>query len=329
MNSNRLRTIATCACVSLAFGASPVAAPAASTGIAFDSVNKFAIGGQSDPVPGTFSADFTTASSAAHPSTKRGPFGLGAAIAAASGAMSMFKNGTAERHYIAGQKQRVDSLASNEARIVDCSARTLTTLDLKNKTFTVVSLDQPIATAPPESKRRDRRDPAPSGTDDGTKVALSMTTRALGPRQLEGVATTGYDAHLKMTTTRPTGESGTFDSDFTSYLSTIAEPREGCPEAEARLRLGESGQKGAAMEQFAMAMRAMKTPKGDPRFTVTASGPAMPTGKLALWQNMKMGGGDSAAPGPGGFSVLIERGNIRAITDADPIFTVPSDFTKG
>jgi len=306
-------------------GAGIAPAPAASAGIAFDSVMKFGLSGDSAPQPGTFLSDFATAATPVSSGNgKRGPFGLGAVIAAASGGMAMIKNGTAEHHYVAGSKQRVDTVATGEARIADCSARTLTTLDLNKMTYAVVSLDQPVEPAPADNKRRGRSAPEPAATDDGTKVALDMTVKALGARPIEGIATSGYDAHMKMTTTKPTGESATVDTEMTSYLAALVPPREGCPEAESRLRAHSGGASDAALTQYLLAMRAMKTPKGDPRFTVTSSGVAMPAGKFALWQNVTMGQGGKG----GGFAVLIERGNVRSINDNDPIFNVPPDFTK-
>jgi len=302
-------------------GAPSFPARAAGTGLAFDAVQRFEMGGTAQAQPGTFAADLAAASApAAAAGGKRGFLGINAVIATASGAMAVVKNGVAERHYNAGAKSRVDTLATGEARIVDCAARTLTTLDLNAKTYTLVSLDAPEAVETAAARKADRA-PQPRPTDDGTKVALSMTTRSLGARPIEGIPTVGYDAQMKMTTTRPTGETQTFDSSFVSYLSGYAEPRESCPEAAVRLRGRNDGSNAAAMSEFALAMKALKTPKGDPRFTVSNSGPAMPVGKLALWQRMTLGQS-------GGVSIVIERGNVRTIPENDAIFNVPEGFTK-
>lgn len=320
----RFSTLVAVVAVAIGVANGTPGARAATSGIAFDSVQKFSMGGDAQAQPGTFASDFAAASApAGAPNGKRGFLGINNVIAAASGAMAMIKTGTAEHHYVAGAKSRVDTIASGEARIVDCTARTLTTLDLKKKTYTVVSLDVPETTETPAPRKRDRAaTPEPTGTDDGTKVALAMTTKSLGARPIDGVATTGYDARMKMTTTRPSGESQSFDTAIVSYLSGYAEPRESCPEAASRLRThAEGNESGAGMEQFALAMKAMKTPKGDPRFTVSNSGPTMPTGKLAMWQHMAIGEG-------GGFAILIERGNVHSIAENDPIFSVPADFTK-
>jgi hypothetical protein len=85
------------------------------------------------------------------------------------------------------------------------------------------------------------------------------------------------------------------------------------------------------MNQYAMAQRAMTTK--NPRFTVTSSGPAIPTNRFALFTLTTMGGssasaGSGAGGPPGGFATIMERGHERAITSDDPIFTIPPDFTR-
>jgi len=116
-----------------------VPAAAATPGIAYDSVTKFAIGGDAASAqPGTFDADFQTASQPVQqqPARTGGMFGgLNAALAQAAAVGNTMKNGLAERHFIAGERQRVDNVAAQTATILDCQARTLTTLDLKAKTY--------------------------------------------------------------------------------------------------------------------------------------------------------------------------------------------------
>ncbi|GAC1567068.1 MAG: hypothetical protein NVS2B3_03250 [Vulcanimicrobiaceae bacterium] len=294
---------------------SPAATTAATAGIAFDSVQRFDTGGGAYQ-PGTFATDFARASAPNAASPKRGLFNIGAIVAAASGAVAMFKDGTAERHYSAGMKSRVDTVATGEARITDCRARTLTTLDLKAKTYTVTSLD---AVETPEPRRRERSTPGPLESDDGSKIAMSMTTKTLGALPIDGIATTGYDARMKTVVTRPGSDAQSFETTLVSYFSGYAEPRESCPEA-SRVHARADARDEAAMSQLALALKAMKTPSGDPRFTVSSTGPAMPVGKLALWQHMTLASG--------GMGTLVERGNVRAVTEADPIFSVPPDFTK-
>src|SRR5271170_931854 len=145
-----------------------VPAAAASPGIAYDSVTKFATGSDAASAqPGTFDADFQTASQPVQQQPARGGLlgSLNAAMAQGLAAANMMKSGLAERHFVAGQRQRVDNLAAQTATILDCQARTLATLDLKNKTYKLVSLDapqQPIPTA-----RGAAGPPQAIATDDG------------------------------------------------------------------------------------------------------------------------------------------------------------------
>ncbi len=122
---------------------------------------------------------------------------------------AMFEHGTAERHYYGTTKFRTDNLALGTGDITDCAARTLTHLDLNAKTYHVTSLDEPQA---PPHPGHDNAAPGPAATDDGTKIAIDLTTKALGPLTVEGVATNGYSMNMKMTVTKADGESSTWRS---------------------------------------------------------------------------------------------------------------------
>ncbi|MDQ2664352.1 MAG: hypothetical protein M3Y18_10060, partial [Candidatus Eremiobacteraeota bacterium] len=56
-----------------------------------------------------------------------------------------------------------------------------------------------------------------------------------------------------------------------------------------------------------------------------------PADRLVLWMLVSIAGGAPSAQGEmhGGFSMLIERGNVHAIGPADKnLFSFPADFTK-
>ncbi len=326
-----MRSAALCTVVALASSLAPARGLAA-TGLAYGSVMKFSTGSDTSagsPTPGSYRADFTTASTPQTGNTPKVPFGLGKMLAKAQSAMAMFKNGTAEMHYIGTTKERVDEPALQTADITDCVARTITHLDLDKKTYTVTSLDQP-ETSRPSSGGGKRSEPGPTPTDDGTKVAFVITTRALGPMKIEGLATNGYGTNVKMTVTKPTGESSSTDMDITAYYAALDEPHFACstPMSPAM----SAGPAGASMANLALAMLAMRTPKGDPRFSVTTSGPPTPANRFPMWQNVVMSGSGSGSGhnnGGGTFQILSERGDLRApISDADPIFGIPAGFTK-
>ncbi len=306
-------------------------APAsAANGLAWDAVTKFMASDPSSLQPGTFAADFQTAS---QPAPQHG--GMFAKLQnAAEGAMAAFHNGTAEHHYTAGTKVRIDLIAQQTATILDCSARTLTTLDLKAKTYRVTSLDHPGTPASSGGPSR----PEPRATDDGTKVAIALTTKSLGPKQIDAVNTNGYAADLKMTVTKPGQDPQTSDMTTNGYYTGTAMPSVQCHEmmdtGSAQNRSGganssagaSSAAGGAMMASYTRAIAALRDSKGNPRFTVSASGPSLPVGDLALWELVTFQGQGSSAGKA--FSVLTERGNVRPITDTDPVFSVPSDFTQ-
>jgi hypothetical protein len=316
----RIRLAFGLASLACALGVMPTTAlPAATPGIAYDSVTKFQKSGDEGLQPGSFTSDFQAAAQpAGGDDAPRGPFGLGKVMAKAQAAVAMFKTGTAEREYTAGSKQRVDHIALGNAEITDCAARTITTLDLKKKTYTVTSLDAPVGHAPPSGHHAA---PEPAATDDGSKVAVAITTKSLGMKNLEGAAATGYDSDIKTTVTKPGSDPQTVDMALTAYYSAFARPSLACPEAS---RTGASqGPAAGAMVQYALAMRALRAGPGDGRFTVTSSGPALPMGKLPLWEAIAMKGEHDTA-----FNIVMERGNVHAISANDAIFAVPADFTK-
>jgi hypothetical protein len=313
------------AAIVVAFAAQ-LAPASAANGLAWDAVTKFVTSDASSLQPGSFTVDFQAAS---QPPPSHG--GMFAKMQnAAEGAMASFKNGTAEHHYVAGSKTRIDMIALQTATIVDCSARTLTTLDLKNKTYRVTSLDHPST---PSSSSGGPSRPAPRPTDDGSKVAIAVTTKSLGPKQIDATNTNGYSADMKMTVTKPGQDPQTNDMTTTGYYTGTPMPYANC---HAPIDTGSTshyggGANGAQMggsmlSSYATAMSALHDAKGNPRFTVSASGPSLPVGDLSLWDLVSFQGQGSTEGRS--FSILMERGNVHPISDADPIFSVPSDFTQ-
>jgi len=294
-------------------------AVASAQGLAFDSVMKFQQSGEAPPAPGSFSSDFQAASTPSEEPAKRGPFGLGAALAQAQASMAMFKTGVAERHYVAGSKTRTDHVAQNTADIVDCSARTLTTLDLTKKTYSVESLDHPYQ---PSRAPSEPSGPHASATDDGTKMAIALTTRTLGARTIENVSTNGYSSDMKTTISRPGSDPQSFDMNTIAYFSALDQPVATCSGASIGSMPSAPG--AGAVSAYQSIMGALRN-KGNPRFSITESGPSLPAGKLALFEVITMQGQGKQG---GGFATLTERGDVRPISDNDPAFGIPAGFTK-
>jgi hypothetical protein len=69
-----------------------------------------------------------------------------------------------------------------------------------------------------------------------------------------------------------------------------------------------------------------------PTILMHASGLAKPpTGRLAMWTWVAISAGAPTAQGQmsGGFSTVIERGNVRTLGPGDKnLFDIPADYTK-
>jgi hypothetical protein len=310
--------------LALACSLAPVSAatpPPVPVGLAWDSVAKLIqTSDVSSLQPGTFDADFQTASQPVQSTQPRGGFlsKISTVMQQASSMASMLKNGTAESHYIAGLKERVDSPATQKATILDCGARTLTTLDLKAKTYTVVSLDAPV-TRSVGTAGATRSAPAAMPTDDGTRMSFTLVNKALGQRTIAPDSTDGFSSDMTIVVTRANGQSNASNTSLLEYLSRYP-----------RLSLVCKGPAGAAQPGVAgmgMAQRQMIDSAlygGDSRIKMSSSGPALPANRLPLWEVTTFG----SQPGQrGGFVMLSERGNVRSVRADDSIFSVPADFT--
>ncbi|MGB6645967.1 MAG: hypothetical protein WBE35_13125, partial [Candidatus Cybelea sp.] len=73
---------------------------------------------------------------------------------------------------------------------------------------------------------------------------------------------------------------------------------------------------------YMSAMRALASAGGDPRFSVSQSGPRLPLGRLPMYDAMTLGMQGQGA------TFVTERGNVRSIDAKDPIFSVPEGFTQ-
>jgi hypothetical protein len=321
------QTTALVALLALCSGVVITATPSsAANGLAWDQVMKFSMDG-SVPEP-NFAQDWQVASQPPPQQQQGGMFGAMTAQMNAAMAMGQsMRNGMAERHFIAGNFERTDNLAAQTATIVDCAARTLTYLNLAKKTYRVVSMDQPQTTS--QAGKPSSQSPM---QDDGTRFKIAYTSSALGAKSIDGVNTDGYKAAMTITIVKGDGTSQTMTSNLTQYVSSYGEPMQSCPAgrfAAGGMPGGGAGPMAAMMSNASMTQMingAMRTPSGDPRFTVTASGPPLPTGRLdmfSVYQFEGQGGQGHAV------ATIIERGNVHPVSDTDKsIFGVPPDFTK-
>jgi hypothetical protein len=303
--------------------AAPLNAPADSGGLAWDSVTKIMMGAQqSSPQPGSFENDFSAASAVQLPApaatSDGGMFGqIAARMAAGQTAaqmMQMLQSGMAMRQYVAGSKVRTDMLALQTAMIFDCSARTLTMLNLRDKTYRVTSIDRS-----PGPNSTNGNTPAASG-NPGTRIAMTVNNTALGARDFSGLPTNGFHSNVTMTETSSSGQSHTQTMDLTSYYSSYANPAEACAREAASAPA--AGRGSNVMSGYAQLMRVLGSAGSDPRFSIRQSGPPLPLGKLAMYEAVTYG-----APG-GSATFVTERGHVRPIDSNDPVFSIPAGFTQ-
>jgi hypothetical protein len=312
--------------LALLSGALP--AGAADGGQAYDAVSKFMPTTDVTTVePGDFATDYATASKVPDQPAHGGLFGhIQNQIAAAGGMMASLRNGMAEQVYVAGTKERTDYPALQHAEILDCGARTITELDLKAKTYTVTSLDAPVTHG---AASGGHAAPGPSATDDGSKLAITIANRALGAKQVSGVATQGYASDITIVTTKPGTDGSTSKLNIKEYISKM--PRVWLACNSSGHSSADSMPGAGVMSQYSAIMAAMATSKNS-RFSFNSSGPAFPAAQLPLFEAVSFSGvrgTDRSASGQNGqLTIVTERGNVRSIGASDPVFSVPADFTK-
>ncbi len=312
--------LATTLVLSIGFATAPCVAPAASSGMAWDSVVKLLP--NADPAtlqPGSFADDFAAASAVQLPQSTGG--GLTAkfkqAMAMGKGMQAMMQSGLAEKHYVAGSKERTDMLSSQTAIITDCGARTITTLDLRNKTYRVESMDQPGA----PSSGGGGGGGKPSG-DDMSKLAIVVANKALGSLQYGGEATNGYRSDITLTETKTSGETTTQQMNMIGYYANLPQVVARCSRFD-ELAHTPAGQAGPNMTAgISRLMQALAASGLDKRISITQSGPAIPLADLSMWNAVGFVQGSRQA------TFVMERGDVRSIDANDPAFSVPGDFTK-
>jgi hypothetical protein len=301
---------------------SPAGAAGSPGGLAWDSVTKFMPGADASTLaPGSFDADYAAASQV-QIQTKSGG-GLFAAIkqaeSAGTEAQTLMQSGFAERHYVAGSKERTDQVAYQTATIVDCDARTITHLDLRAKTYRVTSMDAPAENHPAAATPSTVPQPLPSGSN--TKVAIALTNTALGSQVVGGEPTDGFRSDMKLTTTDSSGASQTMNAQLIGYYTSRPNPEPACSRMGAS---GNNGHAGASMMLAASRFKQVLATAGtDRRVTLSQSGPALPVGRLSMFDAATFTAGSR-----GGATFVTERGNVRPIDPNDPVFSVPSDFTQ-
>ncbi len=219
--------------------------------------------------------------------------------------------------------ERVEDVSAQTATIRKCDAGQVIQLNLAAKTYTIYAPNaEPVPTSRPAPVQRGRA-PAPDPAQPGTAVAtLSDTTKSLGPLRIEGEPTSGYDTTTSFATTQATGSchNGNATIETVQYLPPLSRPAvTSCPVRPP--------------EGLPETATAVPTGGCKPTFAMHRTGPAVPSGRLALYSLVSFGSAAGATPAPGGapssFGFLTERGNLKTLGPADAgLFGIPQGFTK-
>ncbi len=301
-------------------------AQSAQSGLAYDEVTKF-VSADANPQPGSFADDFQAAVNAQKSAADSGGHGglLGAirnAMGAAQGAIQTFRSGFASTHYYLNGAERTDDVGAQTATIVKPAQHQTIFLNLAKKTYRIQTSAAPNVSEPPSPAERpqsgNQQQPQP-GTG---RLDITVSSQNLGAQVIDGVPTTGYRTTFNMTQSQSTGScrDGAFQTTVTEYVSRYVEPHVGGGSARQR------------PVSIPRPERVALKPGCRPTITTHSSmGGEAPQDRLAMWVLVTVSGNAPSAQGQrgGGFSTLIERGNVRVLSQGDStLFAIPAGFTQ-
>ncbi|HTX58823.1 MAG TPA: hypothetical protein VMH02_04025 [Verrucomicrobiae bacterium] len=325
---------------------SAAAATPTPVALQYDQIIRTIVPPATPPAPGSFQTDYAAIMSAASasgspqgassPPPHRGLGGLLGAVmggqppggpggdqsggyGAAMSRMAEMRAGTLTRLTYYEGWIRTEEPALQTATIEKCQSHQFITLDLAKKTYAIANTAAPCPPRPMGPMGGPMRggtgEEAAPGTSD---LTLTSNETSLGPLEIDGIPTTGYNNDLSMATTNATGScrNGQMGMTMERYVSKIAVPRAVCP-----LPRGTSPENPASMAS-----------RGGCKPTMHLHGsPSAAFGemdRLIMYSKMAMsGGGDQSRMG--GFSFVTERGNVKWLSGAaaDALFTIPPGFT--
>ena len=214
---------------------------------------------------------------------------------------------------------RIDDIATQTATISQCPQRRFITLDLAHHTYRVTTgKDGGCAgmtgamTGPSNARAADAR----PGTGD---LRMTRSSTGLGPKRLDGIATTGTRTTSTMSMTNATGSCQNSDFAMTTiaYISSIHKPRAYCPIA-------------IVTHDMPSRPEAMVASGGcKPTIHGAVAGAALP-GAGTLLAMYRLRTTSSSQMRGHAMSMLTERGNVAWLykPQADPLFTIPPGFTE-
>jgi hypothetical protein len=232
------------------------------------------------------------------------------------GSFRAMQAGLLRRFSFLGTMSRVDDPISQKATIAKPDVPQVIYLDLAKKTYRTVEGDaakQLLTPADPSVMLHSLQNALPSGPGTAT-IDIQTTTSAIAPRNIEGVAATGFSTETTIAAKNVTGTCVPIS--MTIHGTTYTDQSRGEPIARAFAATDPSViAKGLALGGCTVT------------FGSSAAKSSSPPGFVLY----RLTQGDSTLPVlnvPMKTTSLTERGNIKALTPADaPMFAVPTGFT--
>jgi hypothetical protein len=220
------------------------------------------------------------------------------------------------RHFsFLGTMSRVDDPISQKATIAKPDIPEVIYLDLAKKTYRTVGGDaatQLLTPADPIALLHSLQNGLPSGPGTAT-IDIATTTNAIAPRDIEGVAATGFSTETTIAAKNVTGTC--FPINLTIHGTTYTEQSR----AEPFARAFEATDPSVIAKGLAVG-----------GCTVTFGSPAAKSLSPPGFVLYRLTEADATLPilnVPMKTTSLTERGNIKALTPADAaMFAIPADY---
>ncbi len=301
-------------------------AQAGSSDISYNELTKIVMG-QSAPAPGSYSkGSFDADWQSAQPGKQSNTHGLFGAFNAMKNALNSLSTGTPSTYYYLTNMEREDDITGQTGTITLPDKGQYIHLDFANKTYSITSPHTAEQYIPPQTQQQPGpQGPQPSPQPGTSKVAITVSTTSLGSKNLGGVDTDGYQLTFKIVSSQATGSciNGTFQTTMTEFVSKYAEPSIHWPMAAKLPHM--------AMPKFSNPETASFKPGCTPKTTTRVHiGPTAPSGRLVIWELLTINASGQAQQGSmaGGFSTLIERGDVKQLGGGDSsLFGPPPGFT--
>jgi hypothetical protein len=298
------------------------AAGATETGMAYDQISTlYLFGAGTPPAPGSFAADQAAVGDQTTIVAGASDFPPVAGQPVPSFAtMARFTHGLLYHVSHLGTLSRVDDPATKRATIARPDRGQVIYLDLSAKTYRLVSGAAATALLDPAQTPNSVQTPVATGSagpeQSTVMMTLSRNEESIDGATIDGVATHGLKTIVTVTATSADSSCTTVDAK-TTYVRYVDPSRD----------------EPAAHNDFAAASNFLKAmPTSKCRYTfapgsLTTPAPSTEDAHFALYTRADSELTVPSLAAPVKSTMLVERGNVRTLSDADlPLFEIPDGF---